>query len=166
VRHFQQRSRVDDSDAFRTVLAHFASGVTVVTAMTAEGPVGMTVQSFFSASLAPPLVAVSPSRTSRTWPKVRAAGAFCVNVLRREQAELCRGFAGSGADRFAGVRWRSAPQTGAPVIEQVLAWVECSIEAIHEAGDHYLVLARVLDLDASVGEPLVVYRRALGSFQA
>ena len=92
-----------DPRTMRDVLGHFASGVTVVTAMTAEGPVGFTCQSFSSLSLEPPLVAFAPARTSRTWPQLREAGRFCVNVLSEEQSELSRQFARSGTDLDEGI---------------------------------------------------------------
>ena len=85
------------------MLGHFASGVTVVTALTADGPAGFTCQSFSSLSLDPPLVAFAPARTSRTWPALRAIGRFCVNVLAEGQDDVSQNFARSGADKFAGV---------------------------------------------------------------
>lgn len=158
------RGLATDSATFRNVLSHFASGVVIVTARTGRGPVGMTFQSFFSVSLAPPLVALSPSRGSTTWPHIREARSFCVNVLRHDQGELCRVFGMPNLDRFAGVSWRPAPHSGAPMIDGALAWLDCSIEAVHDAGDHYLVLAGVIEIGAASGEPLVIYRRSLGSF--
>jgi flavin reductase (DIM6/NTAB) family NADH-FMN oxidoreductase RutF len=94
---------VVDPRLMREVLGHFASGVTVVTAMTTDGPIGFTCQSFSSLSLDPPLVAFAPARTSGTWSRLRAAGQFCVNVLAEEQSGLSQAFARSGTDKFAGV---------------------------------------------------------------
>jgi len=154
-----------DLAAYRNVLSNFASGVVIVTAEGRNGPVGMTFQSFFSVSLEPPLVAISPSRTSQTWREIRQAGAFCVNVLQRKQTSLCQVFGTRSNNRFEGISWSAGARTGAPVLEGCLAWLECDIDSVHEAGDHFLVVARVLGLAAARGEPLVVYRRALGSFQ-
>ena len=97
-----------DSAQFRRVLGHFPTGVTVITAMTEEGPVGLTVGSFFSVSLEPPLVAFCAGHSSTTYPKLRPVGTFCVNVLAEDQEHVSRLFAGRGSDRFAGVGWRPA----------------------------------------------------------
>lgn len=151
---------VVDTRTFRDVLGHFASGVTVVTAVTDDGPVGFTCQSFTSLSLDPPLVALAPGKSSTSWPRIAAAGAFCVNILEADQAELCRSFAVSGTeqgDKFAGIGWSPA-RSGAPVLQGVLAWVDCTLLAVHDAGDHELVLGRVIDLGVGDGEPLLFYR--------
>jgi len=153
-----------DPDRFREVLGHFASGVTVVTAVTSDGPVGFTCQAFTSLSLQPPLVALAPGKQSTSWPKIAAAGAFCVNILSSSQEGLCRAFAVSGAehaDKFAGVAWRPA-LSGSPVLQGVHAWVDCRLLTVHEAGDHELVLGRVLDLGVGGGEPLVFHRGRFG----
>lgn len=144
---------------FRNVLGRFASGVTIVTARTATGPVGMTCQSFSSVSLRPPLVMFVPARTSRAWPAMRAAGHFTVNLLASSQEALSNQFAASGADKFAGAPWAPAPGTGAPRLAGCVGWIDCTIHAVHEAGDHYLVLGRVQELVAGdATEPLLFYR--------
>lgn len=153
-----------DTRTFRDVLGHFASGVTIVTAATRAGPVGFTCQSFTSLSLEPPLVALAPGKSSTSWPLIAAAGAFCVNILQADQADLCRSFAvpaADQADKFVGVAWSPSP-SGAPVLDGVLAWVDCTLLAVHDAGDHELVLGRVLDLGVSDGEPLLFYRGRFG----
>lgn len=149
-----------DPQRFREVLGHFASGVTIVTAVTPDGPVGFTCQAFTALSLDPPLVALAPGKRSTSWPRIAAAGAFCVNILQAGQAELCRSFAVSGserADKFADVAWTPAP-SGSPVIDGVLAWVDCRLLIVHDAGDHELVLGRVLALDIGDGDPLLYYQ--------
>jgi 3-hydroxy-9,10-secoandrosta-1,3,5(10)-triene-9,17-dione monooxygenase reductase component len=151
-------------EQFRVGLGHFASGIVVVTARRPQGVVGMTCQSFFSVSLDPPLVALSPGRTSTTWPAVAAVGEFCVSILSHEQAELGRRFAISGSDKFAGVEWSSSPLLQAPVLDGCLAFLECRMEQVHDAGDHYLVIARVLDLAINGGAPLLFYRGTFGTF--
>ena len=103
-----------DAAHFRAVLGHFASGIVIVTGMDGSEPVGLTCQSFFSVSLEPPLVAFSPSRTSKSWPRIQGSGAFCVNLLAAEQEELCRLFAQSGADKFRGIGWQVAA-SGSPL---------------------------------------------------
>jgi flavin reductase (DIM6/NTAB) family NADH-FMN oxidoreductase RutF len=153
---------VVDPGTMRDVLGHFASGVTVVTAQGDAGPIGFTCQSFSSLSLDPPLVVIAPARTSRTWPQLRALGRFCVNVLAEDQTELSVTFARSGADKFAGVPWRPS-RLGQPVLEDVVAWIDCELWAEYDGGDHTLVAARVLDLGADPGRrPLLFHRGDYG----
>ncbi|MEU2902611.1 flavin reductase family protein [Streptomyces globisporus] len=148
---------------FRRVLGHFASGVTVVTARDADGPTGFACQSFASLSLDPPLVTFMVARTSTTWPRIARAGVFCVNILGAEQGALCRGFAVSGADKFAGVAYGEAPATGSPLLDSVPAWIDCRVHAVHTGGDHLIVVGRVEALGAEEeGEPLLFHRGAFG----
>jgi 3-hydroxy-9,10-secoandrosta-1,3,5(10)-triene-9,17-dione monooxygenase reductase component len=154
-----------DPAVFRGVLGHFASGVVVLAGMTEQGPVGMSCQSFFSLSLDPPMIAISPSRTSTTWPRLRETASFAVSILKREQEALCRAFSVSGGDKFAGVEWSPTEMTGSPVIDGALAWIDCRIGAVHEMGDHYFVVGHVVGLDSAVGEPLVFYRSQFGTVQ-
>ncbi len=141
-------------------MGRFATGVTVVTAVAGGEPIGFTCQSFVSLSLEPPLVALAPAKSSTSWPRMAAAGAFCINVLAADQVGLARAFASSGSDKFAGVEW-SLGSLGAPVIGNVLAWAQCVLELVHDAGDHEIVVGRVADLGTGEGSPLVYYR---GSF--
>jgi 3-hydroxy-9,10-secoandrosta-1,3,5(10)-triene-9,17-dione monooxygenase reductase component len=146
------------SSRFRDVLGRFCTGVTVVTSMSDDQPVGMTCQSFTSVSLDPPLVLFCPAKTSRAWPLMQRAGHFCVNLLSHDQLELSDGFAAKGADKFNGVPWRRSA-TGAPLLDGVLGWVDCTIYAVHEAGDHYVVVGRVMDLGVEdAPHPLLFYR--------
>jgi 3-hydroxy-9,10-secoandrosta-1,3,5(10)-triene-9,17-dione monooxygenase reductase component len=154
--------RIVDQDVLREVLGHFASGVTVVTAATAEGPIGFTCQSFSSLSLDPPLVVFAPARTSRTWPQLREIGRFCVNVLAEGQDAVSRNFARSAADKFAGVPWTTS-RHGAPVLEGIVAWIDGELWAEYDGGDHTIAVARVLDLGAhSDRRPLLFHRGAYG----
>ena len=149
----QQRSH-----KFRDVLGRFCTGVTVVTSISDGVPVGMTCQSFTSVSLDPPLVLFCPAKTSRAWPRIQRSGHFCVNLLSHDQLELSNGFAAKGADKFAGVSWRPSV-TGAPLLDGVLGWVDCRVYAVHEAGDHYVVIGRVMDLGVEEApHPLLFYR--------
>ncbi|HZT66658.1 MAG TPA: flavin reductase family protein [Acidimicrobiales bacterium] len=154
-----------DAARFRTVVGHFASGVAIITGADGEGPSGFTCQSFFSQSLDPPLVVISPGKSSTSWPRIGASGAFCVNFLTEEQEALCRAFASSGGDKFRCIGWRPGP-TGSPILADVLGWVDCRIERSDEAGDHLLVVGRVVDMGAGPGEPLVFYRGGFGGFRA
>ena len=151
-----------DPRVMRDVMGHFASGVTVVTAAGSQGPVGFTCQSFSSLSLDPPLVVIAPARSSRTWPRLRELGRFCVNVLAEDQPGLSATFAGSSADRFAGVGWRPSP-LGQPVLDGVVAWIDCALWAEYDGGDHTLVAGRVLDLGADPRRrPLLFHRGGYG----
>jgi 3-hydroxy-9,10-secoandrosta-1,3,5(10)-triene-9,17-dione monooxygenase reductase component len=154
---------VVDPAAMREVLGHFVSGITVVTAVTDSGPTGFTCQSFSSLSLDPPLVAFAPSRTSRTWPRLRAIGRFGVNVLAGGQEEISRRFARSGTDKFAGVPWTPSPH-GSPVLEGVVAWIDAQLWAEYDGGDHTIVAARVLDLGAVPGRRPLLYHRGTYGF--
>ncbi|MET9598574.1 MULTISPECIES: flavin reductase family protein [unclassified Streptomyces] len=151
---------------FRAVLGNFASGVTVITAPPGEdeaGPAGFACQSFASLSLDPPLVTFMVARTSTTWPRIARAGVFCVNILGAEQGELCRSFAVSGADKFAGVSHTPAPVTGSPQLDAVPAWIDCRIQAVHTGGDHLIVVGRVVAMGAAgEGEPLLFHKGRFG----
>lgn len=147
------------STQFRKVLGHFASGVAVAAGMAGGRPVGLTIQSFVSLSLDPPLILISPARSSTTWPLIREAGRLCVNILAEGQADLARQFARSGGDKYAGVRWRPSPVTASPLFLDSLAWIDCSVENEHDGGDHFVVICRVLDLGAQhSGRPLVFFQ--------
>jgi len=157
-----------DGRLLRTVLGHFCTGVTVVSAIDEEGtPVGFACQSFSSLSLDPPLVSFNVARSSASWPRMARAGAFCVSVLAADQEALCRSFAVSGAggvDKFAGLDWTPAPATGAPRLAGALAWIDCAIHAVHTGGDHLIVLGRVADLAVARADagPLLFYRGGFG----
>ncbi len=154
-----------DAARFREVLGHFASGVTVVTA-SGEDPVGFTCQAFAALSLDPAMVLLAPGKNSTSWPKIAEAGSFCVNILAADQEALARSFAISGGDKFTGVAWEHGPATGAPLLEGVVAWVECELEQIFDAGDHELVTGGVLALGVGTGRPLLFYRGGFGTFRA
>lgn len=153
-----------DSDEFRRILGHYPTGVCAITAQTDEGPAGMVVGSFTSVSLAPPLVAFFPDRSSSSWPKIRDTGRFCVNVLSEGQRDVCRALAAKGADKFADVAWHPSP-AGLPIIDGGVAWIDCELHAIHEAGDHFIVLGHVHALHADhANAPLLFYRGGYGQF--
>jgi 3-hydroxy-9,10-secoandrosta-1,3,5(10)-triene-9,17-dione monooxygenase reductase component len=143
---------------FRDVLGRFCTGVTVVTSLAGDEPVGMTCQSFSSVSLAPPLVMFCPAKSSRAWPHMHRAGFFCVNVLAAGQAELSDRMASKGVDKFAGVGWSPA-KSGAPLLDGVVGHVDCTVRAVQDAGDHYVVLGQVQDLGLGEAESPLVYHR-------
>lgn len=150
---------------FRDVLGHYPTGVVVVTVMGQdERPVGMAVGSFTSVSLDPPLVAFLPDRSSSTFPHIRAAASFCINVLAADQEAVCRAFAMRGADKFRDVSWTRSP-SGAPVLDDVVAWIDCEPDRVHEAGDHFIVLGRVTAMEvARPTIPLLFFQGGYGAF--
>jgi len=160
----------DDPDAlanarhFRDVLGRFATGVTVVTSLHDGRPVGMTCQSFASVSLSPPMVLFCPAKTSRAWPLMEEAGFFCVNLLAEDQTELSTRMATRADEKFEGVHW-SPSKSGAPLIEGVLGHVDCTVHAVHEAGDHFVVIGRVQELEVEDEDaPLLFFRGGYGRF--
>jgi 3-hydroxy-9,10-secoandrosta-1,3,5(10)-triene-9,17-dione monooxygenase reductase component len=163
MRWWRRRTRASadrvNQDRFRQVLSEFCSGIVVVTAMTRSYPVGLTCQSFSSLSLDPPLVMFAVARTSRSWPRIRRAGRFGVNILGDDQEEISRTFALSGVDKFAGLDWR-AGVTGAPLITGALAHIECALASVHGGGDHVIAVGRVVALRENGADehPLLYYR--------
>jgi 3-hydroxy-9,10-secoandrosta-1,3,5(10)-triene-9,17-dione monooxygenase reductase component len=153
-----------DPAALRTVLGHFATGVAIITALDGDEPVGMACNSFTSVSLEPQLVLFCAAKSSTTWPRIQAARKWAANILSEESEEVCRLFAQKGADRFAHIAY-STGRTGAPVLEAAIAFVDCETVAEHDAGDHVIVVGRVLELGyAPNDKPLLFYRGGYGRF--
>lgn len=157
-----------DGRRFRRVLSHFATGVVVVTGRTADGhPAGLTCQSFSSLSLEPPLIMVAPAKSSTSWPAIWATGRFAVNILGTHQQELSDAFARRSDDKFAGVDWEWS-EHGLPLITASLATIESRIVAVHDAGDHRIVVGHVEDVssledrDTIQSDPLLYYRSSYG----
>jgi flavin reductase (DIM6/NTAB) family NADH-FMN oxidoreductase RutF/DNA-binding IclR family transcriptional regulator len=153
-------------DWYRRVLGQYPTGVCVVTAEEpAAGPCGMVVGSFTSVSLDPPLIAFYPAKSSTSWPRIQAAGAFCVNILGADQEDVCRTFSAKAGNKFEHVPFHRTPQTNSPLIDGVVAWIDCDIEAVQDAGDHVLVLGRVRELDLHrPGLPLLFFQGGYGRF--
>ncbi|GLZ28598.1 monooxygenase [Lentzea sp. NBRC 105346] len=140
------------------MLGHFCTGVTVVTGVSSGQPVGFACQAFAALSLDPPLVLFCPQRSSRSWAAIASAGHFCVNVLAESQRDVSAVFGRAGADKFSGISW-SLSSTGAPVLDGALAWVDCTVSTVHDAGDHHVVIGRVVELGEPKNEaPLLFYR--------
>lgn len=155
-----------ENRSFRDILGRFTTGVVLVTASSADGPVGMAVNSFTSVSLDPPLIALCAAFTSTTWPSIRATGSFAVSILGDQHEELCRTFSTRGAERFSGREW-SATRSGHPIPADGLGWLDCSISAIHPAGDHELVIAAATDGAVSdAANPLVFHAGRFREFVA
>jgi flavin reductase (DIM6/NTAB) family NADH-FMN oxidoreductase RutF/DNA-binding IclR family transcriptional regulator len=154
-----------DPMRYREVMGHYPTGVTVVTGTAEDGsPVGMVVGTFTSVSLSPPLVAFLPTTSSQTFARLRTAAAYCINVLAHDQVDLCRAMAGSGPDKFAGVRWRPSG-LGAPMLSDAVAHIHCLPQRIIEAGDHYIALCevRAMDVNRQV-TPLLFFQGGYGGF--
>lgn len=157
-------TRIDPHD-YRRVLSHLPTGVTVITAQGRNGPIGMTANSVTSVSLDPPLILFCPAKSSTTWPGIRAAGNWCVNILAGHHEELTRRFALKGADRFVAVP--HSPRSGGPGLDEAVAWIDCGLQDEHDAGDHTIVVAEVLGLEAiSNLDPLIFFRGTYGTFSA
>jgi len=153
-----------DSAKYRQVLGHFPTGVTVITAIADGSPVGMAIGSFASLSLEPPSVLFCAGRQSTSWPKVRAAGSFCVNILADDQEDVCRVFASKAPDKFAEIGWKHSGN-GNPILEGVLAYIDCTIGDVVESGDHDIVIGQVTDLEVRhEGGPLLFFRGGYGRF--
>lgn len=158
-----ENTPIDPLD-FRRVLGHFPTGVTVVAAAPDGQAHGMTVGSFFSISLDPPLVGLCVGKGSSSWPDIEPAGRFAVSVLGADQSDLSNRFARSGEDRFDGVAWH-AGTTGSPVLDDALAHIDCVTEQVVEAGDHWIVIGRVVELAVHRdGTPLLFFQGRYGSF--
>lgn len=147
----------------RRVMGCFATGVTIVTTRQADGaPCGLTASAVTSVSLLPPLVLVCVDKESETYPYFSTSGVFAVNILTDRQQDVAARFAVSGGDKFAGVPHRIG-MTGAPVLEEHLAYVECRIAHAHEGGDHTIYVGHVEAGGVAAGRPLLYFRGAYGA---
>ena len=155
---------IDPAD-FRRVLGHLPTGVTVVTAVADDQPAGVAIGSFASISLDPPLVGFFLGTQSASGAVISKAGGFCVNILAADQLTLCGVMASKADDKFDGVEWAAASGSGAPILPDIVAYIDCSVEQIVEFGDHNLIVGRVLALDtASAENPMVFYAGQYGTF--
>lgn len=153
-----------DGRRFRDVLGNFPTSVVAVTTVHEERPHGMVVGSFTSVSLDPPLVSFLADRSSATLQTIQEAGRFCANALAGDQERLSRRMSTRGADRFEGVPWTPSP-LGNPVLDGVVAWVDCAVEQVVGLGDHLLVVGRVRDLRVeSIKTPLLFFRGGYGDY--
>ena len=150
---------------YRDAMSQFCTGVVIVTGVHGGSMAGFAAQSFVSLSLEPPLIAVCPGKTSTSWPKLKEAGHFCINVLGEDQRQVSDLFAQRG--QVADMGWHPAV-SGSPILDGVLAYVDCALAAEHDAGDHTIAVGRVLDIDILDGEraPLLFFRGGYGRFAA
>ena len=147
-----------DATQLRRLLGHVPTSVTVVTAMSKGRPIGLTIGSFSSVSLEPPLVTFFIDRSSRTWLRLNESSSFTVNVLGMEHASLCRAFSRRAEDRFDGVDWE--PSTlGNPALREAALAIDCTRYKVDVIGDHIQIVGRVESLQLqAAGLPLVFYR--------
>ena len=155
---------IDDA-RFREVLGSYPTGVAIVTCTDAYGvPAGMVIGTFTSVSLVPPLIGYLPMKTSRTFARMRGSPTFCVNILAADQESVCQHFASSAEDKFAGLAWHPSP-AGNPILDGVVAWIDCDYASVTEIGDHYSVLGGVLDMRLERDTaPLLFFQRGYGRF--
>jgi 3-hydroxy-9,10-secoandrosta-1,3,5(10)-triene-9,17-dione monooxygenase reductase component len=157
-----------DPVTFRTVLGHYPTGVCVITSKDAGGtPLGMSIGSFTSVSLDPPLVAFLPDRLSSTWERIRQTRRFCVNVLGEHQEAISRRFATAGANKYADVTHRTS-ELGLPILDGVVAWIDCHLHAVYAAGDHFIVIGEVAALATTedARAPLLFHKGGYGHLNA
>jgi flavin reductase (DIM6/NTAB) family NADH-FMN oxidoreductase RutF len=151
------QAKSDPTLELRKALGQFATGVTVVTARAADGaPVGLTVNSFTSVSLDPPLILWCLGQDSASFDTFRLAEAHMINVLAADQLDVAKRFASRGADRFAGLRW-SPTDTGLPRLDGCIAWFECAIRSRYEEGDHLVLVGRIESFEVARGKPLIFH---------
>lgn len=151
-----------DSRALRNAFSRFATGVTVVTAMTPEGPIGMTANSFSSVSLDPPLTLWSIDRKSGRYDAFADARNTAIHVLAHDQEALCLGFARK-ANAFDEAVWSFSPN-GVPLMEGCLARFECHRYDRHEAGDHTILIDQIMHATVQQGDPLTFFQGSFGGF--
>lgn len=153
-----------DEAQFKAAMSHFASGVTVVTTEWDGIPYGLTVASFSSLSLDPPLVLVCIEKSVKSHDAIASAGKFAVNILSAHQADISNRFASKVDDKFAGISW-AAGTTGVPLIANALATVECRLQAQLPGGDHSIFVGEVVATATREGEPLLYFRSGYRQMQ-
>ncbi len=147
---------IDDA-RFKLALSQFASGVTVVTTELAGKPYGLTVASFASLSLHPPLVIVCIEKSVKSHDAIAAARKFGVSILGQNQAEVSNRFASRSDDKFSGIAVRNG-ELGVPLIEGAICTIECKLNGQLPGGDHTIFVGEVVDVQTVEGEPLVYFR--------
>lgn len=154
-----------EKNQLRQVMGHFTTGVTIITTVNKDGQMqGLTANAFTSVSLEPPLLLISVDKKAESWPAFEESKVFTVNILADDQEVLSRKFAVSGGDKFEGVAYRRGAN-GAAILEGALAYIECTLYAAYEGGDHSVYLGEIQEAEVREGKPLVFFRggyRALG----
>lgn len=154
-----------EKNQLRQVMGHFATGVTIITTLSKSGQLhGLTANAFTSVSLEPPLLLISVDKKAESYPAFEESKVFTVNILADDQEALSRKFAVSGGNKFEGVAYRIGAN-GAPILEGALTYIECTLYAAYEGGDHSLYLGEIQQAETREGKPLLFFRggyRALG----
>jgi flavin reductase (DIM6/NTAB) family NADH-FMN oxidoreductase RutF len=154
-----------EKNELRQVMGHFATGVTIITTLNKNGQLhGLTANAFTSVSLEPPLLLISVDKKAESWPAFEESKVFTVNILGENQEALSRKFAVSGGNKFEGVAYRIGAN-GAPILDGVLSFIECTLYAAYEGGDHSLYLGEIQQAEIREGKPLLFFRggyRSLG----
>ena len=146
----------------RRVMSQFATGVAIITGTDEHGPIGFACQSFASVSLEPPLILFCADHRGSAWPRIRPTGRFTVNVLAEHQTEVCGRFGSSRGRKYDGLDW-DVSRWDTPALREVLTRVHAAVHEVHAAGDHDIVIGRVLELETvSEGSPLVFFRGSFG----
>ncbi len=149
-----------DPRAFRNALGQFCTGITIITTVHDDAPVGFACQSFAALSLDPPMVLFCPTKLSRSWAAIEASGRFCVNILHEKQQHVSARFGSREPDKFAGIDWSPSP-LGSPMIDGCLAHLDCTVATVHDGGDHFVVFGAVQSLSEESKKkprPLLFYR--------
>jgi len=147
-----------DASEFRRILGHWTSGVAVVATVDRAGtPHGLTASAIASVSLDPPLALVCVERSSDTHDLIRDRGFFTISVLAQDDERVARQFASDESDKFRGVAWHAAT-SGAPIVDSALAWLDCTVHAQYDGGDHTIFVGLVTAGNAREAEPLAYYR--------
>jgi flavin reductase (DIM6/NTAB) family NADH-FMN oxidoreductase RutF len=146
-------------DQFFALMASFASSVTVITSKGPDGVVrGLTASAFCSVSLEPRLCLVSVDNRSESIGSITESGKFVVNILASDQEDISRRFASKLPDKFEGITYHHGPETDAPILDGVLAWIECQVYQAVPAGDHTVFIGEILDGTSNEGNPLTYFR--------
>jgi 3-hydroxy-9,10-secoandrosta-1,3,5(10)-triene-9,17-dione monooxygenase reductase component len=150
-----------DITHYKEVVGHYVTGVVVITALTVDGPVGFTCQTFSSLSLDPILISFAAKSAGRSWLRIQEADAVGFNMLAADQVDIARVFATSGIDKFTDVHWSKAPH-GSPLLEGAIAHLEGQILSVTTHGDHDFAVVSIDYVQADAGSPLLYYRGDFG----
>lgn len=159
-------AQVIDPDRYREVMRHHPTGVAAVSALDSStgDPQGLIVGTLASLSLKPPLLTFSIDRSSKTWPKISRNGTFTVSLLAEGQQKVAEALSRKNHDKFTGLSWRlSSVRT--PQIDGALGWIHCTVNRELDGGDHVLVVADVVGMETSGGQPMIFHGGRFGGFR-
>ncbi len=163
-RTYQEQQRLVDRERFRSVMSRFASGVSIITTRHEGIDYGLTASAVCSLSLDPPMLLICVNKTSNTQRAIAQSQVFAVNILREDQSELAHRFAGSHPDKFAGMSI-SYGELVVPLLDDMLATIECRVTEIISGGTHSIFLAEVQTARGAEGMPLTYFRGRMGRFE-